>query len=152
MFVNAWKTSHKLAWKVHRGCRTYLVQEVLAPHVPTIRAGLLSRFHSFFLSLLASPSHEVSVVARLAARDARSNLGSNLGLLAERTGMDPWVAPHRDIQTALSKADIVEIPEQDTWRVIYLQQLLTQRLEAHYTCKTEEEERLATLINSLVIN
>ena len=63
MFVNAWKTSHMLAWKVHRGCRTYLVQEVLALHVPTIRAGLLSGLHSFFLSLLASPSHEVSVVA-----------------------------------------------------------------------------------------
>ena len=66
--------------------------------------------------------------------------------------MDPWVAPHRDIQTALSNADIVEVPEQDTWRVIYLQQLLTQRLEAHYTCEREEEERLTTLINSLVIN
>jgi hypothetical protein len=152
MFMNAWKTSHKLAWKVHRGCQTYLVQEVLAPHVPSVRAGLLGRFHSFFLSLLASPSHEVSVVARLAARDTRSNLGSNLGLLVERTGLDPWVSSHRNIQTALITADIVEVPEQDTWRVTYLQRLLTQRLEAHYICEEEEEERLATLINSLVIN
>ena len=83
MFV---KTTQKLAWGVHRACRTYLVQEVLAPHVPPIRAGLLSRFHSFFQSLLASPSHKVAVVAQMAAWDARSSLGSNLGLLTERTG------------------------------------------------------------------
>ena len=109
-------------------------------------------FHTFFLSLLASPSHEVSVVARLAARDARSNLGSNLGLLAERTGLDPWVATHRDIQTALCKADRVDVPEVDVWRVTYLQRLLTQRLQAHYTFNREEEERLTNLVNSLVIN
>ena len=88
MFLSAWKTGHKLAWGVHRGCRTYLVQEVLAPHVSSLQASLLSRFHGFFRSLLESPSHEVSVVARLSARDARSNLGSNLGLLAERRG---WI-------------------------------------------------------------
>ena len=107
MFVNAWKDSHKLAWGVHRACRTYLVLEVLAPHVPPIRADLFSRFHSFFKSLFASPSHKVSVVAQMAARNARSNLGSNLGLLTERTGLDPWVATYRDIQTALWKADRV---------------------------------------------
>ena len=32
-----WRTGHKLAWGVHRGCRTYLLQHVLAPHVTSVR-------------------------------------------------------------------------------------------------------------------
>ena len=62
------------------------------------------------------------------------------------------MATHRDIQTALCKADCVKVPEVDVWRVTYLQRLLTQRLQAHYTCNREEEERLTNLVNSLVIN
>ena len=67
-------------------------------------------------------------------------------------GVDPWVATHRDIQTALWKTDRVEVQEVDVWRVTYLQGLLTQRLQAHYTCRREEEENLTNLVNSLVIN
>ena len=92
------------------------------------------------------------MVARLAARDARSNLGSNLGLLKERTKLDPWVTTKWDMRTALRKADLVEVPEQEAWRVSYLQRLLSQRLEAHYRNEKEEEDRLCELINSLVIN
>jgi hypothetical protein len=152
MFLSAWKTGHKLAWGVDRRCRTYLVQEVLAPHVPSLEAGLLSKFHGFFLSLLQSPSHEVSVVARLAARDIRSNLGSNLELLVKKSKLDPWVATRQEVRAALAATGQVEVPAQDAWRVTYLQRLLPQKLEAHYKCEKEEEERLITLINSLVIN
>jgi hypothetical protein len=81
MLTNAWRTGHKLAWNVHRGCRTYLVQEVLAPHVASLRASLMHRFIGFFRGLVDSPSYEVVVVARLAARDVRSNLGANLALV-----------------------------------------------------------------------
>ena len=38
MMVNAWRTGHKLAWDVPRGCRTYLVREVLATQVASMRA------------------------------------------------------------------------------------------------------------------
>ena len=73
-------TVHKLAWDVPRSCHTYLVQEVLAPHVYSLQASLLSHHVGFFRGLLTSPSSEVTVVALLAARDLRSNLGSNLAL------------------------------------------------------------------------
>ena len=43
MMVNAWCTGHKLAWEVPGGCRSYLVEEVLAPHVSSLQASLLSR-------------------------------------------------------------------------------------------------------------
>ena len=93
MFGNAWRTGHKLAWQVPRSCHTYLVQEVLAPHVPDLNMGLMLKFFGFFRSLLASPSSEVVVVALLAARDVRSSLGKNLALVREASGgLDPWVA------------------------------------------------------------
>jgi hypothetical protein len=56
------------------------------------------------------------------------------------------------VKAALAVTGQVEVPAQDAWRVTYLQRLLTQKLEAHYKCEKEEEERLITLINSLVIN
>ena len=92
------------------------------------------------------------MVARLAARDARSNLGSNLGLLREKSKLDPWTATKLEVRAALEKEDMVKVPEQEAWRVSYLQDLLSQRLQAHYRSEKEEEERLSTLINSLVIN
>ena len=80
MVFAAWRTGHKLAWGVHRGCRSYLVQQVLAPHVTSLRVQTLCKFRGFFRSLLASPSNEVAVVARLATRDLRSSVGANLAL------------------------------------------------------------------------
>ena len=54
MISSAWKTGVKLAWGVHRGCRTYL--QVLAPEITSLRVNLLLRFRTFFRSLLVSPS------------------------------------------------------------------------------------------------
>ena len=152
MMVNAWRTGHKLAWDVPRNCHTYMVQEVLAPHVVSLRANLLSREVGFFRSLLASPSSEVTVLALLAARDIRSNLGSNLALVRELTKLDPWVEPRGSLLTALEKADKRDVPPQDRWRLPFLKKLLAARLQAHYAGEEKEVERLQDLINSLVIN
>ena len=42
------------------------------------------------------------------------------------------------------------MPERDHLRPLLLQKLLAARLEAHYLADLVEEERIATLINSLV--
>ena len=152
MFTNAWRTGLKLAWNVPRACRTYLVDSVLAAHVTSLRASLLHRAAGFFRGLLLSPSKEVTVVALLAARDIRSNLGANLVLLRAETGMDPWTAGRGELQAALEAANQAPIPQQDRWRVPYLRKLLTERLQAHYAADKEEEERLQGLIDSLDIN
>ena len=49
MICAAWRTGVKLAWGVHRGCRTYLMQQVLTPGVPSLRVNLLVRYGKFFL-------------------------------------------------------------------------------------------------------
>ena len=41
MICFSWRTGVKLAWEVHRRCRTYLVQQVLAPGVTLLRVSLL---------------------------------------------------------------------------------------------------------------
>ena len=125
---------------------------MLAPQVSSMKASLLSKFIGFFHSLITSPSSEVMVVALLAARDVRSNLGRNLSLVRETTGLDPWVARPGQLRAALNLADRREVPEMDLYRVPLLQKLLGQRLQAHYMTNVKEEERLTALINSLVVN
>ena len=89
MVFAAWRTGHKISWSVHQGCRTYLMQQVLAPYVTSLRVQIICKFRGFFRSLLVSPSNEVKVVARLAARDVRSSVGANLALISRETGLDP---------------------------------------------------------------
>ena len=91
-------------------------------------------------------------MASLAARDIRSSLGANLSLLKKETGLDPWVVSPLQLKQALMKSEQVEVPESDHWRLPYLQQLLSQKLQAYYQGNQEEEERLKGLINSLVVN
>lgn len=150
--IAAWKTGIKLAWGVHRGCRTYLVQNVLAPDLTPLRVGLLTKFHGFFKSLLESPSPEVSVVARLVARDIRTSLGSNLALIRRETGLDPWTVGRGHLCQVLKEKAKVKVPEGEGWRVTLLQKLLCERQRAHYSGDEPEEKRLQGLVDSLVVN
>jgi hypothetical protein len=152
MICSAWKTGVKLAWDVHRGCRPYLLQQVLAPGATSLRVSLLTRYRTFFRSLLDSPSPEVQVAALLAARDLRSSVGSNLALLREESGLDPWtVAPGR-LKAALLRAEETPVPAADAWRVPYMWRLLEERLQHYYCGNKEEEKRVQGLLDSLVTN
>ena len=91
-------------------------------------------------------------MALLAGRDIRSTLGSNLALLRSKTGLDPWAVRKGQLKAALGRATRTEVPELDYWRPQLLQKLLTARLLAHYSADLVEEERIATLIASLIIN
>ena len=149
----AWKTGVKLAWGVHHGCRTYLLQQVLAPEITSLRVNLLLRFRTFFRSLLVSPSPEVQVAARLSARDIRSTVGSNLATLRKESGgLDPWSSSPGQLKAALLCVEAVEVPPQDAWRVPYLSHLLGARLKCYYSGDVKEEKKLMSLIDSLVIN
>ena len=94
-----------------------------------------------------SPSQEVQVMARLSSRDVRSNFGSNLKLIAEKTGVDPWLTENRIIKNKLSAAEIVPIAAEDIWR--RRRKLLGARLEAYYGNDDVEMSRLNELIQSL---
>ena len=109
---------------------------MLAAEVASLEVSLLERFHGFFRSLLGSPSQEVGVVALLAGRDIRSTLGSNLTLLRNKTGLDPWAVGKGQLKAALERSTRKEV--------------LTARLQVHYLVVLVEEERITTLIASLI--
>ena len=138
---------------LHRGYRTYLLQQVLAPGVISLRVNLLMRYRTFFQSLLDSPSPEVQVAVRLAARDLRSSVGSNLAILRQESGgLDPWTVSAGKLKAALIKKETVAVPAQDEWRIPLLRQLLAQRLKHFYDGDKVKEESISRLIDSLVVN
>ena len=152
MICSAWRTSVKLAWGVPRGCRTYLLQQVLAPEVTSLRVNMLLRYRTFFRSLLESPSPEIQVAVRLAARYVQSSVGSNLALIQKESGgLDPWTSSPGQLKAALLQAEIVSGPADDAWRIPYLRRLLTERTTHFYNGDTQEEERVQSLIDSLVV-
>ena len=149
---SSWRTNIKLTWEVPRNCRTFFVDHVLAPHVWSLKASLLGRFHSFFSSLLRSDSLEVQVMANLAARDLRTSLGSNVRLLLDITGLDPWTTPVTTMKDALRNSLTAEIPLSESWRVNFLSKLLSERESAYYCCNEDYANEISQLINSLVVN
>ena len=135
MLINSWKTGHRLAWGVSRACRSYLVNQVLAPHVKDLEVTLClwERFFGFFHSLLSSSSHEVAALAILASHDRRSNLGANLTHLKELTKLDPWAIGRDQLNYALIHQEFAtKTPDADFWRPPLLQKFLIQRLSARY--------------------
>ena len=47
---------------------------------------------------------------------------------------------------------MVDIADEDKWRVIYLNKLLNQRQEWHYLGEEHEKEQVQKLIDSLCVN
>ncbi len=135
MMFSAWTTGIKACWDVHRGCRTYLVQSVLAPGISSLKTNLLCRFRGFYRNLLVSPSFEVQVVARRSATDIRSSVGSNLALLRELTGgLNPVTVSPGKLREVLVTAAEKPVPAGEEWRVGLLQKLLQEKLKAYYIC------------------
>ena len=91
-------------------------------------------------------------MARLAGRDIRSNFGSNLRLIAEKTCLDPWVTDNVTIKNKLNYVESPVVPDQDVWRLGLLEKLLAARLMAFYENREDDELQLNDMINSLTIN
>ena len=149
---NSWTTAIKLAWGIHRGTRSYLVQQVLAPGITSAKVDILARFGGFFRSLRMSPSHEVAVMANLVGRDVRSTTGKNLALLRDSSGLDPWVFGGARLKEELDKNLTKGISPQDQWRVRYLGSLLEQRQVKHYMGDKDGALQTQELIDSLCVN
>ena len=91
-------------------------------------------------------------MASIVGRDMRTTTGSNLKLLEESTGLDPWIYGSGRLKEELLKQELVEVPETDRWRVEYLGKLLEQRQQQNYLGEEYSTKELSTLIDSLCIN
>ena len=149
---NSWTTAVKLTWSVPRATRTYLVQQVLSAGLTSAKVDILARYRNFFHSLRQSPCYEVAVMANIAGRDLRSITGSNLRVVQDNSGLDPWVCSSAQLKMQLRQKELVMVSTQDKWRVQYLCTLLAQRQELHYLGADEEKAKVADLIDSLCVN
>ena len=151
MLYSSWRTNIKLAWNLPRNTRSYFIENVLAPSVVPPSVSLMTRQVNFFHSLLLSPSPEAQTLCRLAARDLRSTLGSNLAHIATETGLSPWEYGGNRVKDELLKFNMSDVKPEDHWRISYLEKLLNQRLFDFYT-GNQTNEYLTDVINSLSVN
>ena len=100
----------------------------------------------------STPEFRMMCNAWTTGHKLRSSLGSNLELVRNETGLNPWAVGQAELRAKRDTAHRAEIPDVDHWRVPALQKLLEARLAAHYTADKVEEKRLLGLIDSLVIN
>ena len=102
---------------------------------------------------MSSPCREVNILARVVARDIRSNTARNLRLLETESAGLTWAAPVRKVREALASRESA-VPELDSWRIEYLGRLLEQRDMLVYGGEEESEEvrRLQELIDAVCIN
>ena len=91
-------------------------------------------------------------MANIAGRDLRSTTGSNLRVVQDNSGLDPWVCSSAKLKIKLRQKEQVMVSTQDKWRVQYLCTLLAQRQELHYLGADEEKAKVADLIDSLCVN
>ena len=75
---NCWSTCVKLSWGVTRSTHTYLVDNLLAGGMPSLRSCTIACFWNFYHGVMNSNSMEVKLLANLASKDIRSTTGANI--------------------------------------------------------------------------
>ena len=119
-----WNTFIKLAWEVPRSTHTNLVEDFFAKDFLSVRNQVLSRYVTFFQSLLTSPSREIRILVRIIMQDHQSVMRLNVDHVTELSGLSPWDYDKKRIQMELPKP---RLGVNDMWRVSLLTNLLEQR-------------------------
>ena len=146
-YYNSYSTAIKIAWKVPRGCRTYFIHNLLASENIPVKFRIMSRYVKFFQQLRQSRSREICVAANIVARDVQSTTGYNLAMIQRETNLCPWsVAP----SMIMSAFQPVQPPNEDKWRIPYLEKLLVERNELE--TNVQDTKWIDTLIESICIN
>ena len=147
---SAWDTAIKLTWSCPRWTRTFLLQQVLACGDTSARTDILSRYGKFFRGLRTSVSQEVRVLSNYVARDLQTTTAKNIKFVEAESATDLWTAGPGKLKQALHSNQVVDIPRQGEWMVIYLGSLLRQLKEAKYHVQEKRVTKIQDLIDSLV--
>ena len=147
----AWDTAVKLTWSCPRWTRTFLLQRVLSCGLRSARTEILGRYGKFCFGLRTSVSQEIRVLFNYVSRDLQCTTAKNLKLVRDMSGLDPWTAGSWKLKEALHKQQLVDIPNQDVWKVKYLKSLLGQLQESKQLVLEERIDHIQDLIDSLVL-
>ena len=121
-------------------CEGYLAED----QTP-LRNQILARYPGFFRGLLASPSKEVRLLARIVCNDPRSTTCRNLRYLRQKTGMaqaeqfSSW-----KVREALT---VKKVPEDQLWRLGLLTALLNMRHDKYL--QVQDSQQITAMIDSL---
>ena len=132
-----------LAWDVPRSTHTYIVEQVAKDLTPT-RHQVLSRYVTFFHSLLSSPNWEVRVLARIVSQDHQSVTRQNIDHITARSGCSPWDFGKSRILAELPRS---ELTENNLWRVSPLTKLF--EIRKSMTTAAEDTRPTQTWIDSI---
>ena len=138
-----WNTCVKLVWRVPRSTHTYLINDLLACDLPSIRDRIMNRYVKFVYGLLRNKSPEVRILANISGSDIRSTMGNNVHNLKTETKTANIGACPR-LRGNLRQT---VVPDTDSWRPGLLQRLLQER--ADMDAAGENMEIAESLIKSL---
>ena len=140
----SWNTTVKLVWDLPRSTHNYFVEHLLAKNVRSARQQVLSQYIGFLGRLIKSVSSEVRIMAMISAQDIRTTTGRNIRNLEEEFAQNPWTLLPSSINSMYQQYGL---PQQDSWRISYLSDLMYQRYEMK-ACD-EDTEIVTQLIESL---
>ena len=143
-FFKAYNSCVKRVFRLPLNTFTYLVEGHLNAGAPLLRNMVLSRYPTFYQNLRRSPSVEVSLMAEIVSKDARTTTAGNLAYLASLTSLDCATSSKLEVKSLLP---VEMVPENETWRLGLLDTLLQER------CYIEREggdiKRVTAMISSL---
>ena len=144
IIYRCWNTAVKLVWNVPRNTSTFLVENVLAKELSSVRRNLLTRYTVFCKNILNKSSMEVRLLARIAVADIRSNTGKNICKISKEIGNDALQVSKYQVGEALVRSDV---PVEDTWKIPLLTRLLKDRQQLRVDClDTEPVDELIEVV------
>ena len=144
-YFKCWNTCVKLVYGVPRSTYTYIVEGFLAKDQSSLRNQVLSRYPGYYRKLLASPSKEVRVLAKMVSTDPRSITCKNLKYLREMTSFEQ---PENYSSWRLRDAlPVQSVPEAEGWRLGLLTSLLKMK-QIKYL-EVQDSKRITAMIDSL---
>ena len=73
-------------------------------------------------------------MCRYLARDIQSVTGKNLQFVQDLTNLDPWTTGNGKLKAALVTAEMVEVPQRERERVVFIQRSPSRTCGACPTC------------------
>ena len=143
-FCRAWNTCVKLAHRVPRRTKTFIVEHYLAEGFDPVMKELYCRYVNFLKNLRTSSSYEVKYLFEIVSNDIQSNTGRNIYKIQRETGINPCKVNSSSLRNIPMKT---EIPEQDEWRIPLVDKLLNKR--AVLESNMEDTDEVENLINGI---
>jgi hypothetical protein len=143
-YFKAYSSCVRRIYRLPLNTFTYLVEGHLSQGLAPLRNMVLGRYPAFFQRMAGSPCTEVSMMAELAAQDARTITAANLTLVSALTKLDCVIVGRQEVKQALP---VQEVPEKERWRLGLLDALLWERSVLEREGK--ESKRVVAMLGSL---